>query len=67
MDAVTGRLSGLGEKCVYQCHIRASAGRERVTSASLGNNDQSWSLICTPDSYSFRHNNICDPGPQNQS
>ncbi len=27
MDAVTGRLSGV-EKCLYQCHIRASAGRE---------------------------------------
>ncbi|XP_073702948.1 E3 ubiquitin/ISG15 ligase TRIM25-like [Garra rufa] len=24
----------------------------------FGNNDQSWSLFCTPDSYSFRHNNI---------
>ncbi|XP_026114641.1 protein NLRC3-like [Carassius auratus] len=23
----------------------------------FGRNDQSWSLICTPDSYSFRHNN----------
>ncbi|XP_051747636.1 E3 ubiquitin-protein ligase TRIM16-like isoform X4 [Ctenopharyngodon idella] len=24
----------------------------------FGYNDQSWSLICTPSSYSFRHNNI---------
>ncbi len=29
MDAVTGRLSGVEIMvCVYQCHIRASAGRE---------------------------------------
>ncbi|KAL0150969.1 hypothetical protein M9458_053696 [Cirrhinus mrigala] len=24
----------------------------------FGSNDQSWSLICSPDSYSFRHNKI---------
>uniref|UniRef100_A0A8C1TRR2 Tripartite motif-containing protein 16-like n=1 Tax=Cyprinus carpio TaxID=7962 RepID=A0A8C1TRR2_CYPCA len=24
----------------------------------FGRNDQSWSLFCSPDSYSFRHNNI---------
>ncbi|XP_059361681.1 tripartite motif-containing protein 16-like [Carassius carassius] len=24
----------------------------------FGHNDQSWSLFCSPDSYSFRHNNI---------
>ncbi len=27
MDAVTGSWSGV-EVCLYQCHIRASAGRE---------------------------------------
>ncbi len=33
MDAVTGSCSGVEIKvCVYQCHIRASAGRERVMS-----------------------------------
>ncbi len=32
MDAVTGRLSGVEMVCMYQCHIRASAGRERVMS-----------------------------------
>ncbi len=35
MDAVTGRLSGVGEKCVYQCHIRASPGRDGVMSIGL--------------------------------
>ncbi len=34
MDAVTGSWSGV-EMCVYQCHIRASAGRERVMSVGL--------------------------------
>ncbi len=28
MDAVTGSWSGVEILCVYQCHIRASAGRE---------------------------------------
>ena len=35
MDAVTGRLSGV-DVCIYQCHIRASAGREGVKSVGLG-------------------------------
>ncbi len=36
MDAVTGRLSGVENMvCVYQCLIRASAGRERVFSVCL--------------------------------
>ncbi len=36
MDAVTGRLSGVEIMvCVYQCHIRASAGREKVMSVGL--------------------------------
>ncbi len=30
MDAVTGSWSGV-DVCVYQCHIRASAGREEVS------------------------------------
>ncbi len=35
MDAVTGRWSGGGEECVYQCHIRASAGRDGVMNVHL--------------------------------
>ncbi len=38
MDAVTGRLSGVlvnMEVCIYQCHIRASAGRDGVMSVGL--------------------------------
>ncbi len=36
MDAVTGRMSGVEIMvCVYQCHIRASAGREGVKSVGL--------------------------------
>ncbi len=34
MDAVTGSWSGV-EVCLYQCHIRASAGRDRVMSVCL--------------------------------
>ncbi len=34
MDAVTGSWSGV-EVCLYQCHIRASAGRETVMSVCL--------------------------------
>uniref|UniRef100_A0A671PDC1 E3 ubiquitin/ISG15 ligase TRIM25-like n=1 Tax=Sinocyclocheilus anshuiensis TaxID=1608454 RepID=A0A671PDC1_9TELE len=43
---------------MYQCHIRASAGRDGVKECLFGNNDQSWSLICSHTSYSFKHNNI---------
>ncbi len=35
MDAVTGRLSGVEIMCVYQCHIRASAGKDGVLSVCL--------------------------------
>ncbi len=36
MDAVTGSWSGVEiEVCVYQCHIRASVGREWVKSVCL--------------------------------
>ncbi|KAF4116694.1 hypothetical protein G5714_004183 [Onychostoma macrolepis] len=39
--------------------IRRKGGGECV----FGSNDQSWSLLCSPDSYSFRHNNIWTPLP----
>ncbi len=35
VDAVTGRLSGVEMVWRYQCHIRASAGREEVKSVCL--------------------------------
>uniref|UniRef100_A0A9J7Z0X3 NACHT, LRR and PYD domains-containing protein 12-like n=1 Tax=Cyprinus carpio carpio TaxID=630221 RepID=A0A9J7Z0X3_CYPCA len=38
----------------YKSISRKGDGDECV----FGYNDQSWSLICSPDSYSFRHNNI---------
>ncbi|XP_052424285.1 NLR family CARD domain-containing protein 3-like [Carassius gibelio] len=38
----------------YNSISRKGAGYECV----FGYNDQSWSLFCSPDSYSFRHNNI---------
>ncbi|XP_059377179.1 tripartite motif-containing protein 16-like [Carassius carassius] len=38
----------------YKSISRKGRGKECV----FGSNDQSWSLFCSPDSYSFRHNNI---------
>ncbi len=38
----------------YKSIIRKGDGNECV----FGSNDQSWSLYCSPSSYSFRHNNI---------
>ncbi|KAF4116996.1 tripartite motif-containing protein 16-like [Onychostoma macrolepis] len=38
----------------YKRISRKGAGKECV----FGYNDQSWSLICSPSSYSFSHNNI---------
>ncbi len=35
MDTVTGSLSGVGVVCIYQCRIRASAGRDLVMSVCL--------------------------------
>ncbi|XP_043091980.1 NLR family CARD domain-containing protein 3-like [Puntigrus tetrazona] len=32
--------------------------RRKGEECVFGNNDQSWSLICSPDRYSFRHNKI---------
>ncbi len=58
VDAVTGRLSGVEIiVCVYQCHIRASAGSEEVKSVGL-DIIISPGVCCSPSSYSFMHNNI---------
>ncbi len=38
----------------YKSISRKGDGYECV----FGSNDQSWSLICSPSSYSFKHNNI---------
>ncbi len=35
-----------------------SISRKRGDECLFGYNDQSWSLICSPSRYSFRHNNI---------
>ncbi len=35
VDAVTGSWSGVDIMCLYQCHIRASGGRETVLSVCL--------------------------------
>ena len=35
LDAATGRLSGVGSGLIYQSHIKASAGEERLMSVCL--------------------------------
>ncbi len=35
MDTVIGSWSGVDMVCIYQCHIRASVGREKVMSVGL--------------------------------
>ncbi len=59
MDAVTGRMSGVEIMvCVYQCHIRASAGREGVKSVGLDIMISPGVCSASPYSCSFRHNYI---------
>ncbi|XP_026077902.1 stonustoxin subunit alpha-like [Carassius auratus] len=60
-ESVCGRcyweLEWRGGVCIsvsYKSISRKGAGYECV----FGCNDQSWSLICFPDSFSFTHNNI---------
>ncbi len=39
--------------CIYQCHIRASVGRDGGKECMFGYNDQSWSCPAfPPDTYS---------------
>ncbi len=57
MDAVTGSRSGV-DVCLYQCHIRASGGRDEVLSVCLDLMISPGVWFCSRSSYSFRHNNI---------
>ncbi|KAG1929088.1 tripartite motif-containing protein 16-like [Pimephales promelas] len=46
-----------GSVCIsvsYKSIRRKGSGKDR----EFGSNDQSWSLSCSPSSYSFKHNNI---------
>ncbi len=55
VDAVTGSWSGVEIMvCVYQCHIRASAGRDRVMSVCLDImiSPGVWSAL-PPDTHSY--------------
>ncbi|XP_026100737.1 NACHT, LRR and PYD domains-containing protein 12-like [Carassius auratus] len=47
-----------GDKCVFISVSYERINRKVDEECVFGCNDQSWSLICTPDSYSFKHNNI---------
>ncbi|XP_056124406.1 tripartite motif-containing protein 16-like [Rhinichthys klamathensis goyatoka] len=60
-ESVCGRcyweIEWSGSVCIsvsYKSISRKGWGNECV----FGSNDQSWSLFCSPSSYSFRHNNI---------
>ncbi len=62
-ESVCGRcyweLEWSGDNGVFISVSYKSISRKgRGNECGFGNNDQSWSLICTPSSYSFRHNKI---------
>ncbi len=44
--------------CVFISVSYKSIRRKGGVECVFGRNDQSWSLFCSPSSYSFRHNNI---------
>ncbi|XP_050988218.1 tripartite motif-containing protein 16-like [Labeo rohita] len=50
----SGNKYGVRISVSYKSIIRKGSDNE----CFFGYNNQSWSLICTPSSYSFRHNNI---------
>ncbi|XP_016318411.1 NACHT, LRR and PYD domains-containing protein 12-like [Sinocyclocheilus anshuiensis] len=61
-ESVCGRcyweLEWSGDNDVFISVSYKSISRKRGYESVFGNNDQSWSLICSPDRYSFKHNNI---------
>ncbi len=62
-ESVCGRcyweLEWSGDKCVFMSVSYKSISRKGDGHECLfGYNDQSWSLFCSPSSYSFYHNNI---------
>uniref|UniRef100_A0A8C1M9X9 Uncharacterized protein n=1 Tax=Cyprinus carpio TaxID=7962 RepID=A0A8C1M9X9_CYPCA len=50
----SGSVCGVSISVSYKSISRKGRGKE----CWFGRNDQSWSLFCTPSSYSFIHNNI---------
>ncbi|KPP62359.1 tripartite motif-containing protein 16-like [Scleropages formosus] len=58
LGAGTGRLSGGGKDGVHVAVAYKTMNRKgRGKDSRLGYNDKSWSLCCSPSSYSFYHNN----------
>ncbi|XP_042599758.1 tripartite motif-containing protein 16-like, partial [Cyprinus carpio] len=61
-ESVCGRcyweIEWSGDYGVFISVSYNSISRKGDEECVFGCNDQSWSLICTPDSYSFKHNNI---------
>uniref|UniRef100_A0A8C5EUV8 Tripartite motif-containing protein 16-like n=1 Tax=Gouania willdenowi TaxID=441366 RepID=A0A8C5EUV8_GOUWI len=50
---------GVGVSVAYKSISRAGRGNE----CGFGSNDKSWTLNCSPNGYTFYHNNIKSPGP----
>ncbi|XP_050956934.1 stonustoxin subunit alpha, partial [Labeo rohita] len=61
-ESVCGRcyweIEWSGDDYVFISVSYKSISRKGNVECWFGYNDQSWSLICTPSSYSFRHNDI---------
>ncbi len=59
-ESVSGRCYWETERSgsVYISVSYKSNSRKGTGESWFGYNDQSWSLFCSPDRYSFRHNNI---------
>uniref|UniRef100_A0A9J7XGI4 Tripartite motif-containing protein 16-like n=1 Tax=Cyprinus carpio carpio TaxID=630221 RepID=A0A9J7XGI4_CYPCA len=61
-ESVCGRcyweLEWSGEEVFISVSYKSISRKGRGKECWFGYNDQSWSLFCSPDRYSFRHNNI---------
>ncbi|XP_026139194.1 tripartite motif-containing protein 16-like [Carassius auratus] len=61
-ESVCGRcyweLEWTGTRVFISVSYKSISRKGRGDECGFGSNDQSWSLICFPSSFSFRHNNI---------
>ncbi len=61
-ESVSGRcyweIEWSGREVRISVSYKSISRKGRGNEYRFGLNDQSWSLFCSPDSYSFKHNNI---------
>ncbi|XP_073702995.1 uncharacterized protein [Garra rufa] len=61
-ESVCGRsyweIEWSGTRVFISVSYKSISRKGRGDESGFGSNDQSWSLICFPDKYTFRHNNI---------